>query len=163
MHQHESAVDIHMSPCSGTALSPALFNWCSLQNKQDRFFKNVGEIFKTFYANAFMHCIRYMFFLQSKKKKESICFFSPIISGPYSSRETHHLFPFSPKLESISSSSVPPQPTRKMSDYLPNEVIIDILKRLPADSLIRCRCVCKSWYSLISIPHFITTHLNFKA
>ncbi|KAM3697495.1 hypothetical protein ACJW31_06G116600 [Castanea mollissima] len=49
-----------------------------------------------------------------------------------------------------------------MSDYLPNEVIIDILKRLPADSLIRCRCVCKSWYSLISTPHFITTHLNFN-
>ncbi|XP_050248382.1 F-box/kelch-repeat protein At3g06240-like [Quercus robur] len=49
-----------------------------------------------------------------------------------------------------------------MSDYLPNEVIIDILKRLPADSLIRCRCVCKSWYSLISTPHFITNHLNFN-
>ncbi|KAL0002012.1 hypothetical protein SO802_015793 [Lithocarpus litseifolius] len=50
-----------------------------------------------------------------------------------------------------------------MSDYLPNEVdIIDILKRLPADSLIRCRCVCKSRYSLISTPHFITTHLNFN-
>ena len=49
-----------------------------------------------------------------------------------------------------------------MSDYLPVEIVIEILKRLPVVSIIRCRSVCKSWWSLISTPFFITTHLNFS-
>ncbi|CAL5342846.1 unnamed protein product [Camellia sinensis] len=47
-----------------------------------------------------------------------------------------------------------------MSDYLPNKVLIEILSRLPVISLLRFRCVCKSWRSLISTPSFITSHLN---
>lgn len=47
-----------------------------------------------------------------------------------------------------------------MSDYIPEELLIDIFARLPVKSLIRLRLVCKSWYSLISKPSFITTHLN---
>ncbi|KAM7503289.1 hypothetical protein LguiB_002193 [Lonicera macranthoides] len=47
-----------------------------------------------------------------------------------------------------------------MSDYLPPEVMNEIITRLPVKTLLRCTSVCKSWYSLITSPNFITTHLN---
>ncbi|GFY99066.1 hypothetical protein Acr_13g0004670 [Actinidia rufa] len=47
-----------------------------------------------------------------------------------------------------------------MSDYIPNEVLVEILARLPVNSLIRFTLVCKSWFSLITSPSFITKHLN---
>ncbi|XP_028073780.1 F-box protein CPR1-like [Camellia sinensis] len=47
-----------------------------------------------------------------------------------------------------------------MSDYIPRELLIDILTRLPAETLVRFTLVCKSWYSLITSPSFISHHLN---
>ncbi|CAL5391037.1 unnamed protein product [Camellia sinensis] len=47
-----------------------------------------------------------------------------------------------------------------MSDYIPDEVLIEILARLPVKSLLQFRSVCKSWNSLIANPSFITAHLN---
>ncbi|XP_058208986.1 F-box/kelch-repeat protein At3g23880-like [Rhododendron vialii] len=49
-----------------------------------------------------------------------------------------------------------------MSDYipLPTELLDEILVRLPVESLIRFTSVCKSWYSLITSPSFVTKHLN---
>ncbi|KAL4378024.1 hypothetical protein GQ457_02G032570 [Hibiscus cannabinus] len=47
-----------------------------------------------------------------------------------------------------------------MSDYLPAEVILEILQRLPVKSLVRFRSVCKTWNTLISHPSFISTHLQ---
>ena len=47
----------------------------------------------------------------------------------------------------------------KHEDDLPDEVVLDILARLPVKSLLRFRCVCKPWYSSIANPNFITTHL----
>ncbi|CAL2269092.1 unnamed protein product [Prunus armeniaca] len=39
------------------------------------------------------------------------------------------------------------------------EILIDILARLPAKSLVRFLCTCKSWSDLISSPSFVSTHL----
>ncbi|XP_059662960.1 F-box protein At3g07870-like isoform X2 [Cornus florida] len=47
-----------------------------------------------------------------------------------------------------------------MSDFLPPDVLIDIIARLPIKTIAQCACVCKSWYSLVTGPSFITTHLN---
>ncbi|XP_059663115.1 F-box protein At3g07870-like [Cornus florida] len=47
-----------------------------------------------------------------------------------------------------------------MSVYVPPDLLIQILRRLPVKSLIRFTSVCKSWYFLITNPNFITTHLN---
>ena len=49
------------------------------------------------------------------------------------------------------------------SERLPHDVVIDILTRLPVKSLIRFRCVSKSWYSTITDPLFITKHLNLNS
>ena len=43
---------------------------------------------------------------------------------------------------------------------LPDEIVLEILTWLPVKSLLRFRCVCKSWYSYITNPNFISTHLN---
>lgn len=47
-----------------------------------------------------------------------------------------------------------------MSDYIPEEILIDILVKLPVKSLIRATGVCKAWQSLIRSPSFISTHLS---
>ncbi|XP_009762226.1 F-box/kelch-repeat protein At3g23880-like [Nicotiana sylvestris] len=43
---------------------------------------------------------------------------------------------------------------------LPEDVIFEILIRLPVTSLVRFKCVCKSWYSLIENPNLISKHLH---
>ena len=43
---------------------------------------------------------------------------------------------------------------------LPLEIIENILLRLPVKSVIRCKSVCKGWFSLISEPYFVKTHLH---
>ncbi|KAL4600523.1 hypothetical protein ACB092_11G204800 [Castanea dentata] len=44
--------------------------------------------------------------------------------------------------------------------YLPYDVLVEILHRLPVKSLIRFRCVSKSWNSLITSPAFINSNLT---
>ncbi|CAL0299793.1 unnamed protein product [Lupinus luteus] len=50
-----------------------------------------------------------------------------------------------------------------MSDHFPQEILISILLRLSPKSLIKCTCVSKSWYSLITNPSFISNHLHHSS
>ncbi|KAI9087204.1 hypothetical protein K1719_030839 [Acacia pycnantha] len=44
--------------------------------------------------------------------------------------------------------------------FLPQEIIRDILIRLPVKSLIRFQCVCRHWSDLFKDPSFIADHLH---
>lgn len=44
--------------------------------------------------------------------------------------------------------------------YIPEVIMVNILSRLPVKSLLRFRCVCKAWCTLISHPQFVETHLR---
>ncbi|PHT28446.1 hypothetical protein CQW23_31959 [Capsicum baccatum] len=44
--------------------------------------------------------------------------------------------------------------------HLQEEIIMDILNRLPVLSLLRFKCVSKCWMTLISEPYFTLKHLN---
>ncbi|XP_055962378.1 F-box/kelch-repeat protein At3g06240-like [Mercurialis annua] len=48
----------------------------------------------------------------------------------------------------------------EMSEYLPEEVIFQILLRLPVKSLLKFTCVCKLWNSIIRTPHFISNQIH---
>nr|ABO92989.1 F-box domain-containing protein [Solanum tuberosum] len=52
--------------------------------------------------------------------------------------------------------------TTNHDSILPNEIITEILLRLPTKSLLICMCVSKSWHQLISSPDFVNTHLKLK-
>ncbi|KAK7338440.1 hypothetical protein VNO77_19050 [Canavalia gladiata] len=43
-------------------------------------------------------------------------------------------------------------------EYLPRELLFNVLTRLPAKELMLCKCVCKSWFNLITDPHFISNY-----
>jgi hypothetical protein len=44
------------------------------------------------------------------------------------------------------------------SELIPAKLVVEILCRLPPKSLMRFRCVCKSWNSVINDPSFISLH-----
>ncbi|KAF8011799.1 hypothetical protein BT93_I0059 [Corymbia citriodora subsp. variegata] len=46
---------------------------------------------------------------------------------------------------------------------LPHDVAVEILKRLPARSLLQFRCVCRSWRSTIDDPCFVALHSSPSA
>ncbi|XP_059654409.1 putative F-box protein At3g21120 [Cornus florida] len=43
---------------------------------------------------------------------------------------------------------------------LPDDLMIDILSRLPAESVIRVSFVCKTWQSMVKAPSFVARHYN---
>ncbi|KAK8346490.1 hypothetical protein V6Z11_A07G221000 [Gossypium hirsutum] len=54
-----------------------------------------------------------------------------------------------------------PQPTAM--ETLPNEIIVDILSRLPITSLVQFKFVCKRWRALTQDPVLADMHLSRKA
>lgn len=42
----------------------------------------------------------------------------------------------------------------------PEDILVEILKRLPAKSLVRFRCVSKVWQRLLTSPNFVRAHLR---
>lgn len=52
--------------------------------------------------------------------------------------------------------------SRAMILNMPEEILIEMFVRLPVESLLRLRCVCKCWYSLISNPGFTAAHLSHQ-
>ncbi|XP_057455602.1 F-box/kelch-repeat protein At3g06240-like [Lotus japonicus] len=49
---------------------------------------------------------------------------------------------------------------KKKNLTLPHDLIIEILLRLPVRSLLRFKCVCKSWFFLISDTEFAKSHFD---
>ena len=62
----------------------------------------------------------------------------------------------------LAMSDSPPRrkPKQLSSEHLPYDVVFDILTQLPVKSLIKFRCVSKSWNSMITKPDFIKTHFD---
>ncbi|XP_074265207.1 putative F-box protein At5g47300 [Silene latifolia] len=65
------------------------------------------------------------------------------------------------KMKSRKKTKSSSNPTR-ISEfrYLPPELCTQILANLPAKTVLRFRCVCKSWCSIIDNPDFVTQHRN---
>ncbi|XP_058742023.1 F-box/kelch-repeat protein At3g06240-like [Vicia villosa] len=52
---------------------------------------------------------------------------------------------------------------KRVNVNLPQELVEDILLRLPVKTLLCCRCVCKSWLSLIFDNNFATSHFQLAS
>ncbi|XP_042056536.1 F-box protein At5g49610-like [Salvia splendens] len=46
---------------------------------------------------------------------------------------------------------------------LPQEIIIDILSRLPFQTIMISKCICKSWRDLVKSPYFVWLHSHHAA
>nr|XP_023882205.1 F-box/kelch-repeat protein At3g06240-like [Quercus suber] len=65
----------------------------------------------------------------------------------------------------MSHTREPPHPRGMLlqkKDHLPHDVVLNILVRLLVKSVLRFRCVSKTWDSSITTPSFISTHLNLN-
>nr|XP_023882182.1 F-box/kelch-repeat protein At3g23880-like isoform X2 [Quercus suber] len=50
---------------------------------------------------------------------------------------------------------------RQNKNHLPHDIVLKILARLPVKSVLRFRCVSKTWCSSIATPNFISNHLTY--
>uniref|UniRef100_A0A7N2MYJ5 F-box domain-containing protein n=1 Tax=Quercus lobata TaxID=97700 RepID=A0A7N2MYJ5_QUELO len=68
-------------------------------------------------------------------------------------------------LNNMSQTREPPHPRRifrQKKEHLPHDIVLNILANLPVKSILRFRCVSKTWDSSITTPSFISTHLNLN-
>ncbi|CAO2824967.1 unnamed protein product [Amaranthus hypochondriacus] len=49
---------------------------------------------------------------------------------------------------------------KKALDYLPDNLVIEVLSWLPVKALMQLKAVNKSWYAMISSSHFVSKHLQ---
>ena len=42
------------------------------------------------------------------------------------------------------------------------DLLEDVLLRLPVESLVHFKCMCKHWYALITSPSFVEMHYHHK-
>ena len=63
---------------------------------------------------------------------------------------------------SMSQTKEPRRILRQNKDHLPHDIVLNILANLPVKSVLRFRCVSKTWDSSITTPNFISTHLNLN-
>ncbi|XP_042067870.1 F-box protein At5g62510-like [Salvia splendens] len=47
-------------------------------------------------------------------------------------------------------------------EYLPSEIVVNILSRLPIQDAMACKCVCKPWLVLLATPEFVNSHLSIS-
>ena len=59
-----------------------------------------------------------------------------------------------------SAKNLKSKANKKMSDFLPEDLIQEILFKLPIKSLVRCTSLSRTWNSLIKSPAFISKHLQ---
>ncbi|XP_059629706.1 F-box/kelch-repeat protein At3g06240-like [Cornus florida] len=62
--------------------------------------------------------------------------------------------------ESRQSNELKGKEITTLVPYIPHDLLVKILLKLPMNSLIQLKCVSKSWHSLISSSYFTSTHLN---
>ncbi|XP_074265205.1 putative F-box protein At3g23260 [Silene latifolia] len=72
-------------------------------------------------------------------------------------RKTSTNLPHIPETSPDTPQHVPHIPEFK---YIPPEVWSQIFATLPAKTLVRFRCICKSWCSIIDHPTFVSMHLQ---
>ena len=63
---------------------------------------------------------------------------------------------------SMSQTKEPRRILRQNKDHLPHDIVLNILANLPVKSVLRFRCVSKTWDSSITTPNFISNHLNLN-